>query len=151
MSRDWELWCIKHSWNHCYYNGTFLRYLRYIKRKFRFHSCFYCLGIFVFAFDLYIYMSQNFTFSQWGLLLKNLKIARKSSGSNSLADLKCFLFLYTFWWFYTCFLFSAFMPFSRFFNIAVCVSIFDCNWLTCSIRLLCILISSSFSVRRQSV
>ena len=48
------------------------------------------------------------------------------------------------------FLFFGFMLFPRFCNFAVNNSICDINWLACSLKVLCVLISSSFSVRRQS-
>ena len=99
MSRDWKLWCINQSWNQSYCEGKFLSHLRYVKKltyctSFCFHSWFYFLEKFVYVFsNIYIF--------KWDLLFKNLKIARKSSGFNSLADLNFF--------FYPCIHFDGFI------------------------------------------
>ena len=70
-------------------------------------------------------------------------------GSNIAADLNIFLipgyisidFV---------FLFTGFMLFYRFCKFAVNILICDINRSVCSLKVLCVLISSSFSVRRQS-
>ena len=80
--------------------------------------------------------------------VQKFKIARKSLRSNPVADVKIFLIPGYISMDFV-FVFIDFMLFFRFCKFAVNISICDINWFVCSLKVFHVMISSSFSVRRQ--
>ena len=113
---------------------------------------------FISGFTFWVYVtsfplssiSWNFALSQWGPELKNLKNAKNSFGSKTVATLNIFLISrYIIMVFVLAFI--GFMLISRFFKLAVNVSVCDTNGFACFLKVFSVLIGSSFSVRILSI
>ena len=100
---------------------------------------------FIPGFTFWVYVLGTL-FTSWGPLFKNSKNARKSAGSN-LIDVIGLPWIHFHG--FCCIWFFTFISFSRFFRFTVNVSIFDCNWFVCFLKVSVASITLSFSTRRS--
>ena len=126
---------MKQPWNHCYCETISESTMKNLHEKLIlctkvcFHSWFYILGIF-FKFPLSLTVIK--------LCIFTMRSSVQKFKNHWVLILEDFVFA-----------FIGFMLFSRFCKFAVNISICDINWFVSSFRVLCVLISLSFSVRQR--